>query len=512
VVDTAQRRVVREIGMFDPTPKTIREGRGFLYDAKLSSAGNVSCATCHVDGRHDGLAWDLGNPGGQMFGNGTATQLHPMKGPLLTQTMQGLRGERMFHWRADRPGLATFNATFPDLLGGQLLSSADLATFVSYMEEIRFMPNPHRNLDDTLPATPPGISAKDGESIFRNKDDVARNGTNQFRCSDCHFNASGTGTFGFNGLIGQSTKVAQLRGLYKRGGRKPTAGGRTAGFGYGSDGSKDDLPAFLSSMSRFNPLTATEKTALESFLLAFSTGMAPAVGFARTVTAANVANSAVTQDLNLLVSQAGLLKCDLVVRGTLGDRQVGFAYNASTRRFDRDRRNAAAMTLSDLKAAVQQGGSALTFLGVTRGNGRQFGVDRNVDGVLDGDESGDPYGSATPSCTTVLRIAGNSTLRIGNQAFAVVVSGAPTGTTGWFMPSGQRAQIKVVDLDLLVDLNSGVILPVRVDGSGEAVIPIAVPNDPRWIGVKVDMQAALIAPCGQLGVAASPGLELTVLR
>ena len=41
VVDTAQRTVIAEIptGTFDPTPTVIRNGRGFLYDAKLSGNG-----------------------------------------------------------------------------------------------------------------------------------------------------------------------------------------------------------------------------------------------------------------------------------------------------------------------------------------------------------------------------------------------------------------------------------------------------------------------------------------
>ena len=185
--------------------RAIREGRGFLFDAKLSGNGTVACAACHIDGRHDGLAWDLGDPGGQLFNNGLQ-KLHPMKGPLLTQTLQGMKGERIFHWRADRPGLGAFNPAFDVLMGGSQLNATDLATFVAYMEEIRFMPNPNRNDDDTLPTSPIGASAKDGETIFKTKNNVGKNGSNQFRCNDCHFNASGTGAFGFDGLIGQQTE------------------------------------------------------------------------------------------------------------------------------------------------------------------------------------------------------------------------------------------------------------------------------------------------------------------
>jgi cytochrome c peroxidase len=96
VVDIESERVVHELMMRDPTPDYIRAGRGYLFDAKLSGNGTVSCASCHVDGDRDGLAWDLGDPGGTMFNNGTAQAVHPMKGPLLTQTLRGLAGEKLF--------------------------------------------------------------------------------------------------------------------------------------------------------------------------------------------------------------------------------------------------------------------------------------------------------------------------------------------------------------------------------------------------------------------------------
>ena len=68
VIDTTTDTVVRElpVGSYDPTTTAIRSGRGFLYDAKLSGNGTVSCASCHVDAEMDFLAWDLGNPNGTM--------------------------------------------------------------------------------------------------------------------------------------------------------------------------------------------------------------------------------------------------------------------------------------------------------------------------------------------------------------------------------------------------------------------------------------------------------------
>ena len=45
IVDTSTDSLLKEIpvGSYDPTPATIRNGRGFLYDAKLSGNGTMAC-------------------------------------------------------------------------------------------------------------------------------------------------------------------------------------------------------------------------------------------------------------------------------------------------------------------------------------------------------------------------------------------------------------------------------------------------------------------------------------
>jgi hypothetical protein len=50
---------------YDPEPLGVSAGRTHLYDARAATGhgnGNMSCASCHVFGHHDQLAWDLGNP------------------------------------------------------------------------------------------------------------------------------------------------------------------------------------------------------------------------------------------------------------------------------------------------------------------------------------------------------------------------------------------------------------------------------------------------------------------
>jgi YVTN family beta-propeller protein len=128
IINPKNNAIIREIpvGSHDPTPALIREGRGFLYDAKLSGAGTVSCASCHVDSEMDMIAWDLGDPDGEevtvetelppLPGTFTST-FHPMKGPMTTQTLKGLRGLDPLHWRGDRTNFLHFNGAdhFPRL-------------------------------------------------------------------------------------------------------------------------------------------------------------------------------------------------------------------------------------------------------------------------------------------------------------------------------------------------------------------------------------------------------------
>ena len=56
-----------------PSRRASSRGRQFLYDATLPRQhGDQACASCHIGGDFDGLAWDLGNPGGSRCRSRTA--------------------------------------------------------------------------------------------------------------------------------------------------------------------------------------------------------------------------------------------------------------------------------------------------------------------------------------------------------------------------------------------------------------------------------------------------------
>jgi hypothetical protein len=70
LLDTADGRVLANVNLFSPESDGIIAGRKFLYDGLESSAnGTSACSSCHIYGDMDQLAWDLGNPDGDLLPN-----------------------------------------------------------------------------------------------------------------------------------------------------------------------------------------------------------------------------------------------------------------------------------------------------------------------------------------------------------------------------------------------------------------------------------------------------------
>ena len=395
VISTTSETVLTEVatGSFDPTTTTIRQGRGFLYDARISGNGTQSCASCHIDGDRDELAWDLGNPAGSMqtvTGTFGSFSMHPMKGPMTTQTFRGLRAIGVLHWRGDRANIAAFNPAFTSILGGSQLSTADINLFRDYVNTIVFQPNPNLNLDRSMPAVfPPGDpNAGDpnaGRNVFIN-DNYRPN----VRCNTCHALPEGTNRDIFPGAIlqeSQDFKVPQLRNSFRK---LSFTGSSTAvslsGFGLVHDGSDPDFVSFLS-RPVFGPFSTdtTRKRNLSAFLLCFDTGTAPAVGHTRTVNAATLATA--NADWSVLEAQAGaaIASSDLVVRLFENGARRGFVYRPATNDYLSDQAGLGPLTRAALQAKIAAG-ATLTFIGVPRGSGQRLGVDRDGDAILDADE------------------------------------------------------------------------------------------------------------------------------
>jgi len=159
------------------------------------------------------------------------------------------------------------------------------------------------------------------------------------------------------------------------------------GFGFLHDGTFDSLFDFLSEPVFQNfANNATIKSNLQSFMLCFDTGAAPAVGYARTVVASNVGTLTVSNDWSILESQAlALTNIDLIVKGTIDGARHGLLYQTGANNYKLDSTNSAPLTRSQLVAKIQAG-DTLTVLGVPPGAGQRQGIDRDLNGVLDADE------------------------------------------------------------------------------------------------------------------------------
>jgi DNA-binding beta-propeller fold protein YncE len=371
---------------FDATPSDVRNGRALFYNARDASAhGDISCASCHVFAGTDNMSWDLGNPLGD-FQPAPPNQpgsagFHPMKGPMLTQSLKGISTTEPFHWRGDRADLAAFNPAFVSLLGrGSQLSASDMQLFQTFLFDVAYPQNPFRPIDDSLPATLAGGNPVHGQQLFT----TGNLDGGSIQCVQCH-----TLPTGENGLIipasalrePQDMKVPQLRNLWEKT-RFQTTGASVRGFGYTHDGSIKDLFTFLQ-FPGFTFANDNDRRDVASFLLLFDTGTMPAVGAQWTMDGTN--QSAGLSRVNTLVSQADLGNVGLIAKGRDGFGAArGWSYTGAGN-WVSDRKVDGTQHLDDL-LRIAAAGHEVTFTAVLTGSQDRLGVDRDQDGFRDRDE------------------------------------------------------------------------------------------------------------------------------
>ncbi len=449
IIDTQQRREVNHVAMFSPEPPSVTRGRRFLYDATLSAHGDSSCATCHVFSDNDDLGWDLGNPDGDPIVNNNPVKINlrpfpidgsfmPMKGPLTTQSLRGMANHGPMHWRGDRTGSLTepniqpnsgaynerealrqFQAGFTGLLGRDAdLPAADMDAYIDFQLQVMYPPNPIANLDGSL--TP---DQQAGRDFFFNP--ISDSGV--ITCEGCHRldpdanRGSGERFPGFFGTDGEQArevfpqvfKIPHLRNLYTKIGKfgNPSLapllgdaegfmgfqGDQIRGFGVSRAGDLDTPFRFLHA-TNFNQdfiggpnpqgfppglAGAPLRRKVEQFLLAFPTNHKPIVGQQITVRHDNKA--AVAARVALLVARADAGDCDLIAKGDLPIKSRGFVYLGGGQ-FMTDRAADANMTTAQLVNKVNLPIESLTFTCMPLGSGYRAGVDRDDDGVRDGDD------------------------------------------------------------------------------------------------------------------------------
>lgn len=368
IIDTSKMMLSSEIPVgTDPTPKMTKQGRGFLYDAKLSGNGTGACASCHVDGDMDHLAWNLGNPDGNMsyvVQDGRKIAFHPMKGPMVTQTLRGLSNVSPFHWRGDFTNFPFFNVLFDILMGGSQLSTADITTYNNFVNSIVFLPNPNQNLDRTLPTSLAGGNPVNGLQDFLT---IYGTGNPVHRCNDCHTADPGPGS---NRQIlpmfhPQPLKNPHLRNVYQKLLYTRHDPQSIDGFGMEHDGNISTAGDLLGEPIFFR-YTNQQKTDMTSYLLCFDTGTAPAVGYTITLTATSIQNPQNQSDWATLQSQARARNIDLIARGTVQGQVHGLIYRPSTSIYVSDAN--VQYTRSQLQNFILSG-DTLSFMGVYPGTG-----------------------------------------------------------------------------------------------------------------------------------------------
>jgi DNA-binding beta-propeller fold protein YncE len=301
IVDTKKGRELRQVPMFNPEPESVVKGRPFLYDAAFtSSRGDSACASCHIFGDFDALAWDLGDPDDSeianngiftvtpaMAGSSVSINFRPMKGPMTTQSLRGLDNHGAMHWRGDRldnskpsaqpnsgafdenAAFLKFNAAFQGLTGRtERLPREQMQAFADFVLQITYPPNPIRKLDNSL--TPDQQAGKD---FF-----VGGISDAFLPCSGCHvlnpagnaeFGVARPGFFGTDGRFSfeaeqQIFKIPHLRNMYQKVGKfgmprtrfilpesftgadNAFMGDQVRGFGFLHDGSFDTMNRFHS--------------------------------------------------------------------------------------------------------------------------------------------------------------------------------------------------------------------------------------------------------------------------
>ncbi len=451
VVDLDSERLAEMVPLrYTSEPRRVREGRQYLYDARGSSAhGDVACGSCHIFGDIDGLAWDLGDPAADVEENPLApvapsadrplAPFHPMKGPMTTQSFRGLAGAGAMHWRGDRNGgraapfdaseaFLAFRPAFQSLLGlGSEFASGEMEKLRDFALSLRYPPNPIAPLDGSL--TPAQAAGKQLFLSSRSRTGPDGDGN---ACTDCHVLPLGTDgralPLGAEGHAAasaqQSFKVPHLRNLYQKVGMfgyavpniasvtparlgpvpTPFLGDQVRGFGFTHDGS---VPAIFDLL--LHPLESfsfpdepgrpgsQKARELESFLLAFPTGLAPAVGQQVTMAAASL--GAALRRLELLEARAGGGDGDLVIHGIYHRELRGWLLvrGAGGEAVYKSDRSAERFASEELRRAVADGGAVLTATLVPPGSGRRIGIDRDEDEALDQDELDLGFDPADPS-------------------------------------------------------------------------------------------------------------------
>jgi YVTN family beta-propeller protein len=407
---TLQSLAVTSIG-FDPTPNDIVNGRKFFYGGFTSGHGDQACASCHIFGDLDNLVWDLGDPTGDMAPvppgmlDPLLAPMHPMKGPMATQSLRGLPNTGLFHWRGDRADFMAFRPATQSLLGlASPIPDSEMVAMSQFVLPLVYPPNPNQFLDRSFRDAAPGVPSAERGRVFFTSTPVDGGRT----CSFCHTLSTGTNRQLIDKFAlqeAQDMKVPQLRNLYQKTGFSDAPGAvNKRGFGFTHNGSIDNLFTFLHFSGFAFAAGATgdgQRRDVEAYLLAFDTGLAPAVG-AEVTFDGGAGDAGRVPRMDTLQARAAAGDCDLVAHGRVGGSRRNWLFGSGG--WNADRSGIAPISSAALRALAGPG-AEVTVIGVPPGSGTRMALDRDRDGYSNGDEivgGSDPANPASiPSFTGV---------------------------------------------------------------------------------------------------------------
>ena len=509
-IDLTTDKETYRTGFFDPTPLVIKTGRKHLYDTHLGSGhGHISCGSCHVDSRWDRLAWDLGDPAGNMVtvndpaGNKT---FHPMKGLKTTQFLIDIinRGTGKLHWRGDKAGFPDFAGAFSDLQGNDApMDAASMQEFSDFLAATWYVPNPYRTIRPDTSLIAATVERMNSPNRVRftgtTFQTVPQAGVKIFvavniNCSHCHQTGSGRGHLPGNGSTSGTGSPAivnmtlntnmtpDLRSTYRKNGFFYSTTECTTGFGMMSDGVMEtrfnqggtahylgDYEPELLSWS--GGITQANSPPSHAFDLVHPTQDAlPAVGMRMTI------NGSVGS-----VGRVGSLRnwvnkyptdYALVVKGRYNGELRGFYYLGADN-YQPDQNGAAAVTHAQLLAHAQAG-NPLTWTIVHPNTKIRHGVDRDSDGTFD-------YVDGDVELDLALMLEGamsGTTMRSDLKTNGLLPATDPYGMGAVLSPSllarsGSSAPVDWVHVELRDPNNTTVVLhelPAVVLADGRVVM------------------------------------------
>ncbi|MBK8500193.1 MAG: hypothetical protein IPL52_15565 [Flavobacteriales bacterium] len=420
-IDLATDKEVSRTGSFDPTPQAIKTGRKHLYNTLTGSGhGHISCASCHVDARWDRLAWNLGDPSGDMaLVDGKS--FHPLKGVKTTQFLIDIigRGRGNLHWRGDKDGFQDFAGAFQNLQGADApLDVVGMQEFSDFLAACWYVPNPYRvykpNSQSSTTRINPGRVRGTGVTFQSVPPAVNLFVAVNVNCVPCHNAQTGRGDLAGNGQVagnapgaGGSTANTQgftmnrnmasdLRSAYRKTGFYYNTTECTSGFGLLSEGVMETWyngSGVANYMGDYEPEILSWSGGIDNdncpqcfntsnfpFSTTAVNDVLPAVGMRHTI------NGSIgsTTTLNVLKDLADTRANEyaMVVKGIWGGVPRGFYYMGSNN-YQPDQNGAAAVTHAALVASAQVSGNPLTWTLVHPSTKIRHGVDRDMDGVFD---------------------------------------------------------------------------------------------------------------------------------